>query len=301
MSVTIFRRNRVNARIGSLMHSIIALAFLIVPTVMFGYFLMTIASSGVSAAQESVANAEIAKHPVRSQHGVLFDEGIISITFDDGWKSVATNAAPIMGEYRMVSTQYIITDYIGAKEYMSLGQIKALKDAGHEIGSHSASHVAIADEDDASMAHEFIDSKSKLEALKLVEKDVRLNFAYPYGSKSARTNEFGKSHYYSLRGVSSFADGFNDYDFNHRETFSRSERFTGVTIEKDTSLSQIKHALQYAKTNKAWLVINFHQIDDKNTEYSVSPKMFRNILLAVQDANIKTMTVSDALASFEEK
>ena len=298
MSVTIFRQSKAIRRTGSLVHSAVALAFLVVPMAMFGYFLFAVASSTVSGANESIANNKLADRKVRSQHGVLFDEGVISITFDDGWKSVATNAAPIMGEYRMVSTQYIITDSISTSGYMSLGQLKALKAAGHEIGSHSAGHLALADQDDDSLDYEFTSSKARLEKLGLIEKGESVNFAYPYGSKSEHTNTIGAKTYISLRGAASgLNDGVDSSDINTADSFSSTNNFIGMTIDRDTKLSQIKDAIRYAKEHKGWLVINFHQIDNEDTEFSVSPENFRTILLAIQDANIKTMTVKDALAS----
>jgi len=280
------------------LHSAIALMFLILPMVMLVQFSVTFASNAFTAVAESGANAAIAKKTVKSQHATLFKEPVISITFDDGWKSVATNAAPILGEYRIPTTQYVIIDNIGDPEYMNYFQLKALHDAGHEIGSHSMSHIALGKADDTTVLREMQDSKRALIDAKLA-RDSEINFAYPYGSYSYHTNDLGASIYSSTRNTNGTATlGFDYWDVNVESRFDRTG-LIGYTIRNETPMSDIRQAINYAKENNGWLVLTFHQVEDTDSEYAVSKTKFRDILKLVMDENIKTMTVRDAIASRE--
>src|SRR5665647_925886 len=48
-----------------------------------------------------------------------FNEGMVTLTFDDGWRSIHDNALPLMNKYGIVSTQYLVSGFLGSmKEYM---------------------------------------------------------------------------------------------------------------------------------------------------------------------------------------
>lgn len=70
----------------------------------------------------------------------------LAITFDDGMKSVATTAAPIMKEYDLPWTFFPVSDWAEQKVewisplVMDWKDIEALLAAGAEMGSHSATH-----------------------------------------------------------------------------------------------------------------------------------------------------------------
>lgn len=66
------------------------------------------------------------------------------ITIDDGWKSVYTDAYPILKEHQFPFTIYLYKNYVGShrgSRAMSLEMIKEMIDSGLcTIGSHSVSH-----------------------------------------------------------------------------------------------------------------------------------------------------------------
>lgn len=64
----------------------------------------------------------------------------IIITFDDGYKDIFTNAFPLMKKYDYTGTIFVISDFVGRPEYMSLQDIQDLKKAGWEVGNHSTNH-----------------------------------------------------------------------------------------------------------------------------------------------------------------
>ncbi|BCU78689.1 polysaccharide deacetylase family protein [Luteolibacter sp. LG18] len=68
-------------------------------------------------------------------------ERCILITLDDGWKSVYTDAYPILKEYNYPFVLYLYKEYvdIGGKS-MSTAMIEEMQKNGAAIGSHSVSH-----------------------------------------------------------------------------------------------------------------------------------------------------------------
>jgi peptidoglycan/xylan/chitin deacetylase (PgdA/CDA1 family) len=278
-------------------HSLIALAFLFVPLVMTGLFLFNLGANTTAAWAETIPNNKIATCEVTSQEGVLFEEAIVSVTFDDGWKSVADNAAPILCEYRIPTTQYVITGNLTSSAYMSAAQLDAFNLAGHEIASHSVSHMDFGKANAIDAAREFESSKNTLVKMGLAEEGA-VNFAYPYGSTSEMSDNIGKQYYTSMRDT--LTGKFSPSIVNTRDGYDP-YKIIGYTVENDTDIADIRKALQYAKQHKGWFILSLHQIDDTDTDYSISSEMFRSILKTIMDENVKTMTVRDALATYEDE
>lgn len=101
----------------------------------------------------------------------------ILLTFDDGSETVYINALPVMQTYGFTGTAYIVDNYIGATRYMDKAQIRALYEAGWEIGSHSLSHRDLTTHP-ASQEDEIVNSRKKLESYLGVPIH---SFAYPFG------------------------------------------------------------------------------------------------------------------------
>lgn len=65
----------------------------------------------------------------------------VLITLDDGWKSVYTEAYPILKEYGYPFTLFLYTNYLsGRGESMTPAMIREMQKNGATIGSHSTSH-----------------------------------------------------------------------------------------------------------------------------------------------------------------
>lgn len=62
------------------------------------------------------------------------------ITFDDGGRSAYTHVAPLLEKQNWRGHFFIATDYIDTPTFLSSNEIRELRNRGHVIGSHSASH-----------------------------------------------------------------------------------------------------------------------------------------------------------------
>lgn len=66
----------------------------------------------------------------------------VLITLDDGWKSVYTDAYPVLKEYGYPFTLFLYTKYLhGRGDSLSPEQVKEMQANGATVGSHSVSHL----------------------------------------------------------------------------------------------------------------------------------------------------------------
>ncbi len=112
----------------------------------------------------------------------------ILLTFDDGSETVYTDALPIMQQYGFTGTAYIVYNFIGAARYMNKIQIRALYEAGWEIGSHSVSHQNLTTRP-GKQEEEIVKSRQRLESY--LEVPIR-SFAYPFGAYDSDSLKFVK-------------------------------------------------------------------------------------------------------------
>jgi peptidoglycan/xylan/chitin deacetylase (PgdA/CDA1 family) len=111
----------------------------------------------------------------------------LALTFDDGWQTQFTNAAPVLQSERVPATFFVITRFLDTvRGYMSWDQVRTLKDLGFEVESHTQNHADVsalyAANEHAAIA-EIWESLAILEAR--LGRSQRL-FAYPNGTWNAR-------------------------------------------------------------------------------------------------------------------
>ncbi|HML32354.1 polysaccharide deacetylase family protein [Sporomusa sphaeroides] len=119
----------------------------------------------------------------REGTGRLPEKPVI-ITFDDGYADNYLTALPIMEKYRMKSTVFIITGQVGQPEYLTWEQIRDMQARTTEIASHTHSHLALTQIDQAVAAQELRRSKQLLE--EHLQQPVEF-LAYPFGQYNRQT------------------------------------------------------------------------------------------------------------------
>lgn len=109
-------------------------------------------------------------------------EKSVVLTFDDGYKDNYVNAFPILKEFNMKATFFVITDYSlngNNDRFINEKEIKELSDWGIDIQSHTVSHTELATLSFDKQVDELKKSKEKLEGI--TSKKVNAT-AYPVGS-----------------------------------------------------------------------------------------------------------------------
>lgn len=109
--------------------------------------------------------------------------GDIAITFDDGLRSVAANAAPVLKDLGIPWTMFVVTDWAdGRHEFddvlMTWGELEKLAEDGATLASHSVSHAAFSYLTPVEVAHELAASRDMLH--RRLGIDTR-EFAIPLG------------------------------------------------------------------------------------------------------------------------
>jgi peptidoglycan/xylan/chitin deacetylase (PgdA/CDA1 family) len=103
----------------------------------------------------------------------------IIVSFDDGWAGQYTNGFPILQQHGFVGSFAIVTGFVDAGgPYMTWAQIKEMSDAGHEMMSHTVTHIDLGTSDDATDIDQITESKLTLEAQTGKPVDY---FVYPAG------------------------------------------------------------------------------------------------------------------------
>lgn len=225
----------------------------------------------------------------------LFEEPLVSVTFDDGWESVYTKAAPLLQQYSIRTTQYILLGEFGSRSYISLDQAKSLKHAGHEIMSHTMTHVRLTSATDDKVRSELEGAKSALIQYGLSTGDIQ--FAAPESATNAKVDAVIKDMYASHRNtLGDIQNGVDSNDVNVRSSAFDRYNIIGYAVRPETTALDIRIALAYAHENNGWLVLVYHQIDDSKETYSVSAAKLDKHLQLIKESGIKTATIGDVLA-----
>lgn len=140
------------------------------------------------------------------------DDSII-VTFDDAYMSIYNKVLPLMKQLKLPFSIFVITDYVGDPEYLSLEMLMELdKDPLVTIGSHSKSHKRLTKCDQKLLEKEVKGSKDFLEDKLGHNVDF---FSYPYGACNDFVSDFVKSSGYIFAFGSKFdINRPSDYSFN---------------------------------------------------------------------------------------
>jgi len=221
----------------------------------------------------------------------LFEEPLITLTFDDGRETVYSQAFPLLAKYGIHTTQYLLSGSINDQSYLSYAQIKQMYESGHEIGCHTVGHLDITTLSDKDLEHELSQCKKTFEKFGPVT-----DFASPYGHADDRSLSIVEKYYTTHRNTSGdITNTVTEDDVNLAETFDR-YNIMSVAIRKDTTIEQLQEAIDFISTNNGWLVLAYHQIeDDNNATFGLDPKSLNSQLEFISNAPIKIATMQEAL------
>lgn len=122
----------------------------------------------------------------------------VVLTFDDAYENFYEYAFPVLQQHGFPATVYAISGMLGrsaswlaadghdAPPLMTGERLRQLRSAGIEIGSHSSTHVRLAEQSEDRIREEVVRSKAVLEDVLGERVD---HFCYPYGSHDLRTVE----------------------------------------------------------------------------------------------------------------
>jgi len=115
----------------------------------------------------------------------------MKITFDDGYLTTYEKAYPYMKKKGLKGICFVVVDWIGKRDRMTLKQLLKLQDEDWEIGSHTITHPNLTKIDIKIAKTEIVLSKILLESKGLKIK----SFAYPFGEYNEEIIEIVKKEY----------------------------------------------------------------------------------------------------------
>jgi Polysaccharide deacetylase len=219
---------------------------------------------------------------------VAQSSAIISIEFDDGWKSAYQNGLPILNKYNIKTTQSIIS---GANEngnpvYVTDNQIRDYSNQGHDISSHSVTHRSLFSLSDVQMREEFLNSRNKLQ--NLIGKKVPY-FVAPYCEFGGREVNAARGFYQYARGCFTGSENTpNNIDIRNLDS---------KIVEQGTSIDTFNSWIATAKKNNSLLILVYHKVsqDTSPDAYSVTPQTLDNQMGIVSRSGLKVQTTGNAL------
>lgn len=209
--------------------------------------------------------------------------GLISIAIDDGWRSTYTNAFPILDGAGIKSSNYIITGRFNDPSYIGRTEILNIQARGHEVGAHTRTHMDLVTMSSAQLQAEVAGSKSDLLGIGIRSVDT---FAYPFGAYNATVVQAVKDARFT--GARTSNGGFNSRSTD-KYLLARQNLGNRTTIE------QVRSWMDTINRDDSWLILVAHHIDYTDTEFSITPEFFRDIIGEISKRRIRTVTISEGV------
>ncbi len=226
-------------------------------------------------------------HQIAPYYYKGFNQGLLTITFDDGWNINTETALPVMNQYGFKSVQYYRTDAI--EDFTSFNYpdpkslIQMFMDAGHEFGSHSINHSNLTLEPDQALTNEFAGSKAFLEEYL----DITIkHFATPFGLYDSRVTGEAMKHYSTQRTV--------DRGYNSKDKLDLTRLKTWCILINTTD-SEFEAWVKKATEENLWLILLYHEIEGANGKDDATLEMFTRHMRIIDYWGIEVATMSEAL------
>jgi peptidoglycan/xylan/chitin deacetylase (PgdA/CDA1 family) len=177
-----------------------------------------------------------------------FKQSIVSLTFDDGYKSQFRIGAKALKKRNLQATFYVITKNIDIE---SKGLMLETSSQAYEIGSHTVTHPDLSLIGASADYQELFDSKSFLQ--KNFGLNSGLTLSYPYGKYNNSIKQEAANLYLAARSTD---DGFNSINLLDRFALKIKR------MDQKTQVSDANQWVDNAINNHLWLVEMIHGINN---------------------------------------
>lgn len=200
----------------------------------------------------------------------VFSQGRVTLSFDDGWKTYADYAFPILNTAGLKSTAYIITlgNSTASTDYMATSTLTSLQASGLvEIGAHTRNHLDLVNDAASSTMlaqYNYADAAALWQGeINSARTDLTSQgfvvdtMAYPYGQYD--TNVKGLVASAGYVGARSVDDGFN---FTNTDKYAlKQKHITNTTVfDAPGTEDDPKGWIDTAISQKTWVIMMFHDV-----------------------------------------
>jgi len=230
-------------------------------------------------------------YKIKPYEYVGFNQGLVTITFDDGWEENTKTALPIMKKFSFKSNQFYATSYIENPRVANPKRlINLFIEDGHEIGSHSVTHPYLTELPKEDVTFELEESKTFLQ--NYLDIDIQY-FATPFGAYNTSVKDEIMKYYNAHRTAV-------DFGYNSKDNFDVS-RLKCQSVLSTTTPEEIKKWVDKANDENLWLILLYHRVADNPNEYDTTIEMFREHMQIINDSEISVVTISEALDEISEQ
>ncbi|WOR14755.1 polysaccharide deacetylase family protein [Hyphomonas sp. FCG-A18] len=212
--------------------------------------------------------------------------GIVTFTFDDFPKSAAQHGMDILGKYDVSGTYYTCTGMLGHTNVMGEmydeGDLDTLIKAGHEIGSHTHTHLDCAQVSRETVREEI---ETNLGALAQMTDASPRHFAWPYGETTKRNKAGMDDLITTARGI---LPGINrkGSDLMQLTSFE-------LTPDQWTSERAAK-AIETTARGGGWTIIFTHDVREACSPFGTMPKALEGLVRQARDAGLDILPMAEA-------
>lgn len=224
-------------------------------------------------------------HQLRQVTAAPLNESLISISFDDIWKTAYSRGLPELEKRGMKGSFYITRLYTEnpADKYANRDDILDLIKKQHEVGSHSHRHTALSTMENPDLLEDIRKTRGLLSEMGISQSGI----AYPFGDFNDKVEiEVQRYHDYARTSLA----GLND------KTTSR-YRLRIIPVTTDTTTEELKMWIQAAAESKSWLILLFHGLGtpEERNPYITSFEQYVDVLNDIQAKKLKVVTVEQGL------
>lgn len=213
-----------------------------------------------------------------------FNQGMVSLTFDDGYEANAHTVLPVLQQDGLVSTGYYISGFLNTPDYQTADEVKQFQAAGNEIGSHTVTHPDLTTLSASQLTTELKQSQQTLQTLFGVPVT---DFASPYGTYNDKVLTQAKKYYQSFRNV--------DDGYNSRDNFDP-YRLKVQNVNLTTTPAQVANWIATAKAQNLWLILVYHKVDTQNlSDFDSTVDQFTQEMQALKASAMPVLTIHQAL------
>ena len=213
-------------------------------------------------------------------------DGLVVLTFDDSVASHATFVAPLLKKHGFGATFSITEGFEFLQDkthYLTWTQIKAMHEAGFEIGNHTRAHKGVNGQKPAEIAADLEHIERRCAEHGIPKPTT---FSYPgYATSPAATVVLRERGYRFAR-----AGGARVFDPAKDDPLTLPQAFDG---KPDSTLAQFKAAIAQARDGKV-AVITFHGVPDiRHPWVNTDPAKFEAYVAALKEAGCQVIAMRD--------
>jgi peptidoglycan/xylan/chitin deacetylase (PgdA/CDA1 family) len=209
---------------------------------------------------------------------------IVSFTFDDFPRSALETGGAILRSYRAHGTYYAAMGLKGGGgelgEFFCDEDLKCLLAEGHELGSHTFSHLSC--RTTPLPAFQADVQKGREAITNFTGRSESHQFAYPFGHVTLRAKSRVGAQMSSCRGVWGGVN-VSPVDSN----LLRANHLYSATFDSGA----IEHLLRVNDRRRGWLVFYTHDVRDNPSPWGCRPGQFEAVLRLATRMRVRFLTV----------